>query len=88
MSRRKKERGRPLERLYPPRIDATSEQLVQAMFNTPPDAVFESREYRCSECGREVNYPETLYADNQCSDCHPVEGSAKLQANLRGGRSR
>ena len=41
MSRRKKERGRPLERLYPPRIDATPELLVQAMFNTPPDAIFE-----------------------------------------------
>ena len=70
MPRRKKERGRPLERKYPPRIDATPEQLVQAMFNTPPDAVFDEREYRCSDCRREVNYPETLYAENRCSECH------------------
>ena len=72
MPRRKKERGRPMERKYPPRIDATPEQLAQAMFNTTPDAVFDEREYRCSECGREVNYPETLYNDNRCSECHAV----------------
>ena len=71
MPRRKKERGRPMERKYPPRIDATPEQLVQVMFNTPPDAVLKERkEYRCSGCDREVYYPETLYAGDRCSECH------------------
>ena len=70
MSKRKKERGRPMKNLYPPRIDATPEQLVQAIFNTPPDAVFDEREYRCSDCGCEVNYPETLHNNNRCSECH------------------
>ena len=54
--------GQPL-RLLP-------EQLVQAMLSTPPDAVFEEREYRCSNCGREVGYPETLYRDGRCEVCH------------------
>ncbi len=58
-------------RKYPPRIDATPEQLVQAMFNTPHDAVLKERdEYKCSDCGREVYYPETLYAGSRCSECH------------------
>ena len=71
MPRRKKERGRPLKHKYPPRIDATPEELVQAMFNTPHDAVLEEpEEYRCSDCGREVYYPETLYRDNRCPECH------------------
>ena len=33
MPRPKKERGRPLEKPYPPRIDATPEQLAQAFFS-------------------------------------------------------
>ena len=69
MPRRKKERGRP-SKPYPPRIDATPEQVLQAMFNTPPDAELEVREYRCSDCGRDVNYPEVLHNDNRCSECH------------------
>ena len=73
MPKRKKERGRPMKRSYPPRIDATPEQLVQAMFNAPPDAVFEEQEYRCSDCGREVGYPETLYRDGRCEACHTVK---------------
>ena len=40
------------------------------MFNTPPDAVIEGREYRCSDCGRDVNYPEVLHTDNRCYECH------------------
>ena len=72
MPKRKKERGRPMKRPYPPRIDATPEQLVQAMLSTPADAVFEEREYRCSDCGREVGYPETLYRDGRCEACHAV----------------
>ena len=70
MPRHKKERGRPLERKYPPRIDATPEQIAQAFFAASPDAVITEREYRCRDCGRAVNYPETLYDDNRCSECH------------------
>ena len=69
MPRRKKERGRPAKP-YPPRVDATPEEVLQAMFNTPPTTTVESRESRCSDCGREVYYPEVLYRDNRCSECH------------------
>ena len=70
MPRRKKERGRP-GKPYPPRIDVTPEQLLQAMFNTPPNTEVEEREeYRCSNCGREVYYPEVLYRGDRCSECH------------------
>ena len=76
MARRKKEVGRPLERKYPPRIDATPEELAQAMFALPADhqwAYLEKEpEYRCADCGREVNYPETLYRDGRCEACHAV----------------
>ena len=67
---RKKPRGRPMKKGYPPRIDATPEQVLQAMFSTPPNAVIEERDYRCSGCGCAVNYPEVLHNDNQCSECH------------------
>ena len=74
MPRRKKERGRPLERKYPPRVDATAEEMAQAMFSLPADhewAYPESEpEYRCADCGREVHYPDTLYRDGRCADCH------------------
>ena len=30
-------------------------------------------EYRCEDCGREVNYPETLCRDGRCVGCHKVE---------------
>ena len=68
--RKKKERGRPLERKYPPRIDATAEEIVQAMFNTPPNTELEIREYRCSDCDKAVHYPDTLYRDGRCETCH------------------
>ena len=61
-----------MTRPYPPRTDATPEQLVQAMFATPAETALEEREYRCSDCGREVGYPETLYRDGRCEDCHPA----------------
>ena len=69
MPRRKKERGRP-SKPYPPRIDATPEEALQAMFNTPPSATVEGRESRCSDCGSEVYYPDVLHRDNRCSECH------------------
>ena len=70
MPRRKRERGRPMKRLYPPRIDATPEEVAQALFRAPPGFVMEERDYRCSDCGRGVHYPEVLHRDNRCSGCH------------------
>ena len=35
MPKRKNERGRPMKNLYPPRIDATPEDMAQAMFSLP-----------------------------------------------------
>ena len=62
--------GRPMKRRYPPRIDATPEELAQAMFRAPADmAVDTERVYRCGGCGREVGYPETLYRDGRCEGC-------------------
>ena len=31
MPKRKKERGRPMKRPYPPRVDATPEEMAQAV---------------------------------------------------------
>ena len=60
-----------MERRYPPRIYATPEEVVQAIFRTPPSSrTIEEREYRCSDCGREVYYPDILHRDNRCSKCH------------------
>ena len=76
MSRRKRERGRPLKRRYPPRIDATPERIAQAMFASPPRLdVKADTEYRCVDCRREVNYPETLYDDGRCEACHAVSAA-------------
>ena len=70
MPRRKKERGRPVERGYPPRIDATPEEIAQKFFRTPTKKISEDAPtYRCAECQREVSYPETLYRDGRCEAC-------------------
>ena len=73
-SKVKRERGRPARPL-PPRIDGTPEAMAQAMFRLPADYEWQyEREggavYRCVECGREVGYPETLYNDDRCEECH------------------
>ena len=49
--------------------------MAQAMFRLPADYEWQyEREggavYRCVECGREVGYPETLYNDDRCEECH------------------
>ena len=65
-NRKKKEQGRPGRNL-PPRVDATAEEIAQAMFALPANhkwKYLESKpEYRCTDCNREVSYPETLYRD-------------------------
>ena len=71
MPRPKKERGRPLEKPYPPRIDATPEQLAQAFFGSSQDTLKRSMSaHRCTVCRSEVHYPETLYNDCRCQGCH------------------
>ena len=75
MPRPKKELGRPLERKYPPRLDATAEEMVQAMFSLPADHEWQYENgapttYHCQECGEAVYFPDTLYRDGRCSDCH------------------
>ena len=74
-TRRKKERGRPMKRLYAPRVDATPEEMAKAMFSMPPDHKWKYEEgdgkvYLCTNCEREVAYPETLYRDGRCEECH------------------
>ena len=67
----KKERGRPLKKRYPPRIDATPEEIARVVLNRGrPKARVKSRDYRCGACGRAVHYPETLYRDGRCPECH------------------
>ena len=71
MPRTKKQRGRPARPL-PPRIDATPEELARAVLSVgrPTKAVDDSKVYRCTACGRAVQWPETLYNDNRCEGCH------------------
>ena len=58
---KKKPRGRPVEKRYPPRIDATPEELARVVLNGGrPKARVKSRTYRCGTCGRAVYYPETV----------------------------
>ena len=77
MPKRKKERGRPLKKRYPPRADATPEDIAQAMFSLPAGRKREYMEagpqgtvYHCVDCEREVHYPDTLYRDGRCDACH------------------
>ena len=66
----KKPRGRPMEKGYPPRIDATPEEIARTVLNGGrPKARVKSQDYRCCGCGREVHYPETLYRDGRCEGC-------------------
>ena len=74
MARKKKERGRPPGHPLPPRIEATPEQLAQAMFSVPADHRWKYREgefdaYRCRDCERVVSYPEVLSAVGLCPKC-------------------
>ena len=63
-------RGRPA-RKYPPRIDATPEEIARTVLNGGrPKGNVKALVYRCVGCGREVNYPETLHNDGRCPECH------------------
>ena len=70
MPRKKKERGRPIENRYPPRADATVDELVEAFFRAGPGtSVEEPKQYNCVGCRRGVYYPEILYRDGKCVSC-------------------
>ena len=61
MVRRPKERGRPMERAYPPRIDATAEHIAHRVLNASrPKRGVREQDYGCADCGRPIAYPETL----------------------------
>lgn len=71
---RKKERGRPVVRKLPPRIDATAEEIAGAMFALPANHQWDYLQeggttYYCRVCGKAVYYPATLYLDGTCADC-------------------
>ena len=65
-------RGRPVEKKLPPRIDATPEQMAQAMFALPADHEWQygpRKVYQCVDCGQAVYYPDTLCQDGRCGAC-------------------
>lgn len=70
---RKKERGRPTEKVLPPRIDATPEEIADKFFQFPsgrePRYLRETPEYRCVGCKSVVSYPDVLDCKGQCSGC-------------------
>ena len=70
MAKPKKERGRPA-RGYPPRIDATAEEIAQVFMRAKPlgPAVDLEKVYLCVDCERTVEWPEILYNDGRCEDC-------------------
>ena len=69
-SEREKDKGRP-SRKYPPRIDATPEEIVRVVLSGRlQKGPVKDLDYRCDVCEREVNYPETLYNDGMCLECH------------------
>ena len=63
-----------MKRGYAPRVDATPEEIAQAMFAMPENHDWEylksEPEYRCSDCDKVVTYPDTLYQDGRCEPCH------------------
>ena len=71
--RKKKERGRPMTMHYPPRIDATPEELARILLSAGPmTGKVSGRDYYCQDCKRLVAYPEVLYRDDRCEGCHRV----------------
>ena len=69
MPRKKKARGRPIRPL-PPRTDATVDELVEAFFRPTGPAVDFKKVYQCVVCERVVTFPDILYRDGKCEQCH------------------
>lgn len=69
-SPKKRQRGRPARPL-PPRVDSTPEELAQRILNAGrPSNPFGAQQYHCEHCGKEIVWPEVLYDDGRCEDCH------------------
>ena len=63
--------GRPRKHLLPPRIDATPEEVAHVVLNAGrPKGPFKPKDYFCEACKRQVAFPETLYNDGLCEQCH------------------
>ena len=81
MPKPRKERGRPMKRPYPPRVDATAEEIARAVFFMPADHEWEYKKvdadviYRCDRCRQAVYFPETLYVNGLCESCHSKASS-------------
>ena len=73
MPRKKKPRGRPVENVLPPRIDARPEEIADAFFGFPAGRelsyIRETPEYRCGGCKVVVSYPDVLDREGRCSSC-------------------
>ena len=70
-TKKKRERGRPMQLRYPPRIDASPEDIARVVLRADLSVVDGATpEYRCQACGEAVHYPDTLYEDGRCADCH------------------
>ena len=55
----------------PPRIDALPEAIANVVLNAGcPKGPVSGKAYYCVDCGRQVSYPETLYQDGRCEQCH------------------
>lgn len=77
MPGRKKERGRPPSKTLPPRIQATPEQLAQAMFAMSADHKWKylggkETDYRCGRCENPVSYQEVLSRVGLCQGCEAL----------------
>ena len=66
MTEQKNPQGRPA-RKYPPRIDATPEEIAYVVLNAgrPKESV-KDKDYSCGGCEREVHYRDQDYALNVC----------------------
>ena len=55
----------------PPRIDASPEAIANVVLNAGrPKGPVSGKAYYCVDCERKVSYPETLYQDGRCEQCH------------------
>ena len=57
---------------YPPKIDATAEEMAQAVLQLPAKRRSDYKDVnrlQCVACKRSVYFPETLYQDGRCGDC-------------------
>ena len=69
--RKKKELGRPITVHYPPRIDATPEEIACVLLSAGSiTGRVSGRNYYCRDCRRQMAYPEVLYQGDRCEKCH------------------